>query len=255
MLNVGISKRLWQTTFPPDQKYFGRCRPLIIGGCARSGTTLLQSVLSSHAQVCVIPYETQAFCSTAYYSRPRELPELKIQRLRDHFAVHPISAECRYWCEKTPRNILFFEQILAYFGHRSRLIHIVRDGRDVITSLHPDEPDRYWVEPQRWVQDVSAGLAFFDHPQVLTLRYEDLVLNFESVIHQVMAFLKLAVTQHIMKYPQFATIRESKAWFHSATGMRADAIGRWRAPCYRERTESLVADPEAVRLLTRFHYL
>ena len=40
--------------------------PLIIGGCGRSGTTLLLSVLSAHPKVLAIPHETEAFCPGAY---------------------------------------------------------------------------------------------------------------------------------------------------------------------------------------------
>jgi hypothetical protein len=39
-------------------------KPIIIGGCARSGTTLLLSVLSCHPNIYAIPDETYTFCPT-----------------------------------------------------------------------------------------------------------------------------------------------------------------------------------------------
>ncbi len=38
--------------------------PILIGGCGRSGTTLLTSILSSHPKIALIPHETGIFCPT-----------------------------------------------------------------------------------------------------------------------------------------------------------------------------------------------
>jgi len=53
-----------------DRKLSRTRRPIVIGGCARSGTSLLLSLLSCHPQIIAIPVETQTLCPTAYYPRP-----------------------------------------------------------------------------------------------------------------------------------------------------------------------------------------
>ena len=77
---------------------------------------------------------------------------------------------------------MFFGKVLEEFRERVKIIHIVRDGRDVVLSRHPVDTARHWISPSRWVEDVSAGLSFEGHPQVLTIRYEDLVKEYDITI-------------------------------------------------------------------------
>lgn len=174
--------------------------PVIIGGCGRSGTTLLLSILSSHPHIFGIDDETYALCFLAYLydtdsARPKSNigPEffpvkpgldspIRLDILYEYLARHQVPDSCTRWCEKTPKNILFCKQILECFGKNSRFIHVVRDGRDVVTSRHPTDPSTFWVKPTRWIQDVEAGLDYEKHPQVLTLRYEDLVTDPEDTL-------------------------------------------------------------------------
>lgn len=238
-----------------NRRLWRRCSPIVIGGCARSGTTLLLSVLSSHPRICAIPYETQALCPTAYYPRPKQNAPLDVQIIQDYLSSTTVPPECRYWCEKTPKNVRFFGKILAHFGNAARLIHIVRDGRDVVCSIHPDDPTRCWVSPNRWVEDVEAGLEFEHHSQVLTVRYEGLVTQFQETIGEVCEFLKLDVTYHLKEYPAHAVVTTSNAWSGSARKPTRSSIGKWRAEAFRTRVDELVENADAVRLLRHFNYL
>ena len=230
-------------------------QPIIIGGCARSGTTLLVSILSSHPRIFAIPVETQALCPTAYYGPWDPNSPLDIETLRSHLLSANIPRRCRYWCEKTPKNIHFFGRLLDHFGKSVKLIHIVRDGRDVVCSTHPDAPDRFWVEPQRWVGDVQAALLYFEHPQVFTIRFEDLVTDFEETLERLCGFLELDVTHHIKDFPDHATVWTSNSWSESVRRPTIQAIGKWREEAFSERVEELMALPDAESLLRRFKYL
>ncbi len=164
--------------------------------------------------------------------------------------------ECRYWCEKTPKNVHYFDKILTHFGKTARLIHVVRDGRDVVCSIHPDDPTRYWVSPKRWVEDVEAGLEFEQHSQVLTIRYEDLVTCFQETMRRVCKFLDLDVTHHLQEYPVHATVTTSNAWYGQACVQTPSSIGKWRETAHlRQRSDELIANTDAVKLLHHFHYL
>ncbi|MDP6557775.1 MAG: sulfotransferase [Pirellulaceae bacterium] len=242
-------------SWPTSQRRWRGCCPVVIGGCARSGTTLLLSVLSSHPRICAIPFETQALCPTAYWPEPRRNATLDAEIIRNHLLSTAVPPDCRYWCEKTPKNVLFFGQILRHFGRTARLIHMVRDGRDVVCSIHPDDPTRCWVSPPRWVKDVAAGLAFEQHRQVLTVRYEDLVSRFHATIHGVCEFLELDMTYHLEEYPAHATVKTSNAWFDPARVPTPSSVGKWRTESCRERVDELMANADAVKLLHHFNYL
>lgn len=230
-------------------------RPIVIGGCARSGTTLLLSILSSHPAIYAIPFETQTLCPTAYSRTPKWKTRIESGKLGEHLADASIPPGCQYWCEKTPKNVLFFRKIRKHFGKTARLIHVVRDGRDVVCSVHPDDPTRRWVSPERWVNEVRIGKSFERHRQVLTVRYEDLVTDYEATTAEVLKFLNLDSCGQLSDYPLHATVQTSNAWFEPARPVHAHSIGRWRDEEHRQVVDELVAQRRAVRLLRHYRYL
>ncbi len=231
-----------------------RLRPVVVGGCARSGTSLLLSVLSAHPHIVTIPNETQLLCPGAYWPPAGGIALPDIDQLYDVLTNLHRPLGCRAWCEKTPRNVLNFEAILKAFGRRARLMHIVRDGRDVVLSRHPNKPDDFWVEPDRWVNDVQAGLKWREHPQVLTVRYEDLVEDMQSNVHRLCKFLSLEHDARLLDYPQNAQIRESDSWFEPARPLSTESIGRWRLSENATRVQQLIDEPGAIQLLEEFGY-
>jgi len=55
------------------------------------------------------------------------------------------------------------------------VIYLVRDPRDIITSKHSKDPDRYWWSLSSWKAWTRFGRKLKDHPRFITIRYEDLV--------------------------------------------------------------------------------
>jgi hypothetical protein len=240
--------------YPFGRQRISRMSPIVIGGCARSGTTLLLSVLSCHPNVYAIPVETQALCPTAYDAEPRSDASFDVAAIQRHLNGGNVVIDCQYWCEKTPRNVMFFSRILKCFGAKLRILHVVRDGRDVVCSVHPSAPDRYWVEPKRWVKEVETGLVLDGHPQVMTVRYEDLVLCYHETVQAILGFLSLQHVPEMDDYPMNAKVVSDNAWFEPARAISAGSVGRWRNPMQRERVDCLLAEPGACRLLSRLNY-
>jgi Sulfotransferase family len=233
--------------------------PIVIGGCARSGTTLLLSVLSCHSRIFAIEKETNTLATAKRNREPgtfRPRP-LKLDRLARQLekAKARAPSSCHRWCEKSPKNVLSFGAILEAFGKNVRLIHMVRDGRDVVTSIHPGSPGRFWVTKDRWVLDVSVGLAFADHPQVLTVKYEDLTHNYPAAIATICDFLDEEVEPSFFAYPDAATIKTSGAWLSPALPVHSESIERWKAPQYTAVIDDFMRDLRAVQLLQRLGYL
>jgi|TARA_B110000467_G_scaffold160834_1_gene180828 hypothetical protein len=233
-----------------------RCRPVVIGGCARSGTTLLLSLLSSHPRIYAIPVETQTLCPTAYYGDFDADAAFDIPTLNEHLVAANITRKSHLWCEKTPRNIHFFEGILNHFGKSVKLLQIVRDGRDVVCSMHPNDTKQNWVQPHRWVDDVTAGFVFQDHAQVLTIRFEDLIVCFEKTVQDICDFLDIELTHHLIEYPKYATVKTSNAWLESAHLPSSHSIGKWRTNNINSPViDELLANEDAIRLLRHYNYL
>jgi hypothetical protein len=230
--------------------------PIIIGGCGRSGTSLLLSVLSAHPHIFAFPRETRTLCPTAYTRGSLDLQApFQFEELRGVLQSLPVKESAVRWCEKTPKNILFFGRLLQHFGSNVRMINMVRDGRDVITSRHPNDPTRSWIGLDRWIQDVGAGVAFDGHPQVLVVKYEDLVLKFDETVRSICAFLGEEVDDALVAWHANTTVRDHPAFGGDVTEVHGQSIGKWRHDQYRGLIAEMMADREAVDLLRHYGYV
>jgi hypothetical protein len=162
------------------------------------------------------------------------------------------------WIDSTPTNIPHLLRIKQDFPD-SRIIHIIRDGRDVALSLHK----RGWSRPLPWDHDkglLAAGLYWewivrkgrklgsMLHPDYLEVDYEELVQQPAVALERLGVFL-----QHDLDYAriQEASIGSVKNPLTSFTedldqGKFAP-VGRWKdqGKCPGEqliRLENLVGD-------------
>jgi hypothetical protein len=132
---------------------------------------------------------------------------------------------------------------------------MVRDGRDVVTSLHPGHAERFWVTPHRWAMDVAAGRRMENHPQILTIRYEDLVREYEMTMRRLCEFIDEEFDAAFLSYPNSARIKESGAWFNPAQATNDKSIGRWKDSQYNEIIDALLQEPMASELLRHYGYM
>jgi hypothetical protein len=236
--------------------------PIVIGGCARSGTTLLLSLISAHPRVYCIPYETKALCPNAYDPNPVDAdltdpPPFYIDFLYEHLIDYgfPNHEEVR-WCEKTPMNVHFVDRLIDFFGNGFRFINLVRDGRDVVTSQHPQDPDRYWVPPERWIRDVRAGRRLSEKSEVLTVRYEDLTDDYRSVMKEICTFIDEPYTVNAFEtYPESADIQSSGAWFKDASEVKKRHQKRWNQEKHSEVVDKLMKNSDAIDHLIHYDYI
>ncbi len=235
--------------------------PIIIGGCGRSGTTLLLSILSCHPAILGISPETVALCPDGYgadglYNKNPDLTvPFELHKIYRYLVEIQINSCVKRWCEKTPRNVLYFERILQHFGKRVRIIHIIRDGRDVITSRHPTDPNRFWTTPDRWLQDVQAGLKFQSHPQVLTIHYEDLLREYEKTVRSICVFLDEEFSDAFLNYPESSTVDQHLAWSAGPQKINTRSIGRWKNSEMNDVINAFLENPEVIKLLGELGYL
>lgn len=230
--------------------------PIIIGGCGRSGTTLLLSIVSAHPRVLAIAPETNVFCPAGYsrHTDSGEPIEMDVTFYR-HFEPLREGGAFDRWCEKTPRNVLYFPRLIQHFAGRVRLLHIVRDGRDVVLSRHPVREETYWISVERWVNDVRAGIAMMGNPLVHTVRYEDLIRDNDRAVRGICEFLELPFVEQIADWHKYATVRENPAWDGEVKPLFASSIGKWRSPEHAVRVAELMSHPEAERALRELGYL
>lgn len=227
--------------------------PIFIGGCGRSGTTLLLSIISAHPQVFACPKELGLFNKIVHDQDGKPGPS-RIDRLYRCIISKRVGPEARRFCEKSPGNVKQIDVIDSYFKGEFRFIHIIRDGRDVVLSRHPTDKQRYWVDPERWVNDVRIGLKFKDHPKVLTLRYEDLVDDYSASIRRIGDFCQLPLTSEWEDWFKHTTVKRNVAYSAGVQKLHNSSVGKWRKPKHAERVAELMAYPGAAELLAELGY-
>jgi LPS sulfotransferase NodH len=184
-------------------------RHVVLGGAPRSGTTLLRNLLDRHPGVragaetkLLVP----AAFNLAWLAEAYRVPRTDLEDMRrrsasqaafvDAFAERVMSmAGKARWGEKTPQNIRHLDWILARFP-RASVVHIIRDGRDVVCSMR-EHPDWRWRDgawqkvivdrplawyAQRWLADTAAGMAWRGDLRYVEVRYEDLVADPTAVM-------------------------------------------------------------------------
>lgn len=243
-IHLNSISRVWQLTDAP----------IVICGCPRSGTTLLLAILAAQPEIQAIQTETRVFKRWPYSSRMLNRWYHSVL-IFCHLIKFPVKKTARRWAEKTPQNIQYIEEILNEFETSVKIIHIVRDGRDVVTSRHPTQPDNFFVSPEQWAEIVSKGLKWRGNPQVLTIRYEHLIQAYETTISQIMSFLELNVAEETMEYHKYTSIKAPKTLNHEIQPISNRSIGKWTREEYKDRTAAFNKCKEGVEVLERINTL
>ena len=198
--------------------------PIFIVGAPRSGTTLLASFLDRHSRICVPP-ETRFFREVnpsllALCERGgsrKEMIELLLSGLRiqdldlnaedlsTHWKTKNISdlfltalevfaqrhGKSRPG-EKSPVHLHSLDIIFDWYPD-ARVVHIIRDGRDVVLSLQNvvwshNSLVRHCFMWRRKVAHIRHKMSKYDK-KILTLKYKELVTQPVDEIQKVCSFI------------------------------------------------------------------
>lgn len=215
-------------------------QPVFIGGCERSGTTLLGAMLGANKEVITTP-EGQ-FIIEAYvniedkgvtqdilkrigsswrfklwgmnlnyvyeqlYDQEVNYADLILQIVHS-YSLHLGKKDQRFWIDHTPWNMRYASFLNKLFPE-AKFIHIVRDGRAVAASLrnvdwgipHIEKAARFWAEK------LAYGLAaeqFLGDQKVLRVYYEELVEQTDTTIQRICQFLDLPFSHEMISSTGF----------------------------------------------------
>ena len=245
--------------------------PLFIVACDRSGTTMLRLILDRSPDIA-IPTESMVLVDFANVrARYGALDsDAAFDRLAADVWRHPKVREWRLpggpprragltgdaayraaleapfrayaalhgkpgWGDKTPHYVAHVDEIKRVFPE-ARIVHLVRDGRDVALSLLrvPFGPANVWAAAREWRAAVEAGeraQARFGE-DVMTLRYEDLVADPATVVAAVCRFAGIAYAPAMLAIEEAAAdrlARGQEGWFRELfAGINAGSVGKWR---------------------------
>ena len=148
--------------------------PIFIVGCGHSGTSLLLKILGAHSRIHAIHYETKVA-----FKSPEE------QKIYLHlFDKWTLAGRKKRWVEKTPRHIRSIDKLLELCP-QAYVILIIRDGRDVACSLKARFGD-FEKGIHRWVNDNNKAQPYLSKKNVMLIKYEDLIEDFEQSVSGVL---------------------------------------------------------------------
>lgn len=245
-----------------NQRFISDSNPVVIGGCARSGTTLIRVMLDSHRNIYCGPETGLLYTKTLNDTKLKkisrqldihydELIQMKKDSISNIAFIEKIfiklqqDAGKKRWGEKSPMNVLHLDRIFKYFP-KTRFIHMIRDGRDTscslkhfpktkvidgeVIQLNTNNPLDECI--QRWVHDVRIGMAWRGDPRYFEVKYEDLISNPESTIRNVLKFINEPWDQNVLNYHQVKSVTRSKEKIPQNISAQKpiykSAYGRWK---------------------------
>lgn len=244
---------------------------ILIGGAPRSGTTLLRAIIGASSNIfCgpelrVIPSlctlrdniagASADALSKGYGVSAAQLDAATAKTVSAFLTPATQNAGSRRVAEKTPTNALHFPTLRRLFP-KAYLISIVRDGRDVVSSLlqmnwrddRTGERMPATTCPRSaaalWAASVANDNHMIGDERFYSLRYEDLVRSPAAEIAKLFAFLgeptpNLAL-YHDRAFDALAGENEASA-ARVAEPIDTTAIGRWRRELADDQLESVTA--------------
>jgi protein-tyrosine sulfotransferase len=258
-----------------DQAGSLSCQPLLIISSGRSGTTLLRSMLVAGGQIAIPPetqflhrlpvkflsaqglgwqdlchlvissfeshhhyfqWETNLYSA---YNRTMSLPEKERSLARIIDIVFTTYAEQRFpaatvWGDQSPVHTFYLSWIKPVFP-RAKFLHLVRDGRDVISSMVERRGPAYLEEAvYRWMKSIECVRTLrksSDSSQLLEVRYEDLVSQPTETLRKVSEYAGITYSPKMLDYWKLPSTIEYKYHVHHRNLSRpvfASSVGKWR---------------------------
>jgi hypothetical protein len=106
------------------------------------------------------------------------------------FGIHCARMKRLYWVNKTPSLVRSLESLHKMYPEAA-LIHIVRDGRDVVLSTIglKQGPNTARAAARRWRDMVLSGRRLRGNARYLEVHYEDLITAPDPILEKVFATL------------------------------------------------------------------
>lgn len=237
--------------------------PIFIGGLFKSGTTLFRIMLGQHSKLASgletywfevdwndldgeVAQKRLRWLTAFYETEEQEMLDMVaassnigefITALLDR---HTERLGKDRWVEKTPGNILHVRRLFELWP-TAKMVHIIRDPRDVYASVLLAGKWEDWLKPEffaeRWCESIGAAEDAKANPpwqgeKFKEIRYEDLILNTEDTMRGVLDFLGEPWEDNVAQF-EGQTEDYEKVLRH--TGKSSTTLERIRKPISDER--------------------
>lgn len=235
-------------------------RMVFLVGARRSGTNFLQRLLTCHPSVATIPSETHLFShglapltehihhgprgspSTASLHMEREdllavLRDLCDRAFSPHLQNRP---DAELLVERTPWHVYHLDLITAVYPD-ARIVHIIRDGRDVARSMMaqpwgPTKPTDIRAAAEEWRDATTGARETASSDRFFEVRYEQLLTDPRTVLTELYRWLGLPVDGERID----EAVAEAGRWFNVDPTAPGLASGKWRTGLTRPEIDDVL---------------
>lgn len=211
--------------------------PIFLVGFPRSGTTLLDQILSGHPDIGAME-EKEAFAAAVASG------DTDVARVREAYwahVAHEPGAQRPIFVDKLPLNLVLWPLIRRVFPG-AKIILALRDPRDVILSAYQQRFGMNVAMAHLLRLDTAAhyydaamalGVACWEREpeRVCAVRYEDVVRDLEGEARRLTAFLGVSFDPAMLAFQRTAAARDvnTPSRRQVAQPLYTSSVGRWRA--------------------------
>jgi len=235
--------------------------PIFIIGSARSGTTLIGRMLSSHSNIYIKNESTKILNAfKANHSRDQITAILASEvKGYENLTIDGILNEMgkKRWGFKDPASQYYLKDIVEKFPE-AKLIFIIRDARAVALSQTKAKfgTANVYYAAEKWKKEVDWQRKFATKNQEKSflVRYEDLILSPEEELSRICAFLGENYEPGMQQYYENEKYIDKKNVFNANTFKKLDPaiIDKWKRELSKKQIN--VIESIAGRILTENGY-
>jgi hypothetical protein len=247
--------------------------PVFVLGCPRSGTTVLYHMLLSAGDFAMYRAESNVFSvmvprfgnlrseqnrrrlmqywlqSKLFYVSGLDASEIEARIMRDcrsggdflRIVMESVAAKqgVSRWADCTPDHLLYLDEIRQQIPD-ARIIHIIRDGRDVALSY----VKQGWSYPMPWDRSEHLAVAGLYWEWIVRrgrydgrkfgkryteVRFEDLVGSPRETLASLSKFVGQELDYDHIQQVGVGSVKEPNSSFSSSGDDKFNPVGRWRS--------------------------
>ncbi len=217
--------------------------PIFICGMYRSGSTLLERMLSAHPAIAAGgELKTLAFLIAQYLGAfPQGVmgaTKEQLRRIADEYdrKVRELVPDSQFVTDKRPDNFLRLGLVRAIFP-AAKIIQTQRDLRDNSLSIYFQQFSRaasYANDLQHIAHYYRQQERLFAHwreccpDSICTVKYEDLIESPETVLRRVLEFLELDWDAGVLDFQKSSGLVKTYSIWQVREGLYSRSRDRWR---------------------------
>ena len=232
---------------------------VFIVGMPRSGTSLIEQIISTHSSVfgagelthvnnLVDSIQSEIGLVNSYPVCLDEVDMKSMNKLADrlHSDIRKENAESLKISDKLPHNFLHIGLIHKLFPN-AKIINCVRDARDTCLSCY----FQYFAGYHPYANNLRAlGVHYLDYERlmnhwtnelkipILTVNYQDVVLDTENEVKRIIKFLDLPWEDECLEFHKHKRTVATASYNQVNKKIYSGSMGRWKN--YKENITELL---------------